>query len=116
MDRIPDTNKIVIKPYTAAYPDPIAIQAGEKLILFERESEWPEWVWCQAQNGKEGWVPAAYICKQGAEFTAAYDYDAKELSVNANETVEILREESGWVWSRNDAGAEGWVPLDYIGR
>jgi hypothetical protein len=104
----------VIRAYTAAYSDPIKIRAGDRLLLFDRESEWPGWVWCRATDGKEGWVPAGFIYINDGKHLAAYDYDAKELSVCEGEAVEMLREESGWGWCRDSDGNEGWLPLNYL--
>jgi len=104
----------VAKSYSAAYTNPISIRSGERLFLFEKESEWPGWVWCRAADGKEGWVPISYICNNNEEYAAVYDYDAKELSAGEGETVEILREESGWVWCRSSQGIEGWLPLECL--
>ena len=101
----------VVRGYSAAYADPIKICAGDVLSPFVRPCEWPGWVWCRAADGKEGWVPISHIRKNGADYTAICDYDARELSVRKDETVELLRQESGWAWCQNSEGNEGWLPL-----
>ena len=51
----------VVSAYDSAYPDPILIQAGEELVIGEKESKWPGWLWCTTREGKSGWVPGAYV-------------------------------------------------------
>ena len=104
----------VIKSYISAYPDPIRVRVGDKLTLFIREWEWPGWVWCQSESGKEGWVPLRYLEKSGSNYVACADYDATELTVHEGEQVGILHKESGWGWCRSNSGRSGWVPLENL--
>ncbi len=104
----------VIKAYQAAYPDPLIVKSGEKLIIGEKESEWPGWVWCTNARGKSGWVPKEYLESYGGFERARCDYDATELTVVAGERLSIHKIESGWAWCENEYHQSGWVPLEGI--
>jgi uncharacterized protein YgiM (DUF1202 family) len=96
------------------YPDPIAIRAGDRLAVEERESEWAGWVWCTAPGGKSGWVPERYVERRGEGATALRDYDATELTVRAGEMVTATTHEAGWRWCTNARGDSGWVPDEHL--
>ncbi len=109
----------VIRDYQTEYPDPITVQAGERLEISERVSHWNgnpawRWVWCTDPRGKSGWVPQSLIATTGQIATARYDYAATELTASAGETLHIAAEESGWLWCTNQQGAQGWIPADHV--
>ena len=104
----------VVSDYTAAYPDPLFLSAGEELTTSEKESEWSGWLWCTNQNGKSGWVPEAYVERKGNMCLALCDYDATELSVRAGEKLIMSKEASGWIWCTNKEGQSGWVPAEHL--
>ena len=106
-------NAFVSHDYTAAYSDPISGKAGDPLILGRRDDEWSGWIWCTTANGREGWVPEAYI-DTGPPASLRRDYDARELSVRAGETLEILFSQSGWHYARRSSGNCGWVPENIL--
>jgi SH3-like domain-containing protein len=105
---------VVTKPCTCACSDPILLKAGSVVTWAERESEWEGWAWCRDEAGKEGWVPEAILEKDGDRATVLREYVAAELTVEAGEKLELLSEESGWLWCRNGKGALGWVPKEHI--
>ena len=106
----------VATDYRAAYPDPIAMKAGEKLRVGERDEDNDAWVWCTGSSGKSGWVPVADVRQDGDAGTALRDYSAAELSVRVGEELTVLDEEAGWVWARDPRGRFGWVPLENLER
>lgn len=104
----------VKESYRSAYPDPLKLHLGEQVTLGDKRSEWPGWLWCTDSGGKSGWVPEAYIRRQGDAGVIVVAYDATELSAESGEEIEMLRRESGWVWCRKTDGHEGWLPLDVL--
>ncbi len=99
-----------IADYEAAYPHPIAIAAGERLVVGRRDQEWPSFVWCTNCEGRAGWVPESYLGRQGDVGVARCDYTARELTVSAGQLLTVERAEGGWVWATDQAGQSGWVP------
>ncbi len=106
------------KTHTAIYLDPITMKAGDIIDVSDREDNWQGWiwVWCTNQSGKSGWVPKGYVVQNGEIWRACYDYSAVELSVEVGEKVEVLQQESGWIWCRNERGESGWVPAESSSR
>lgn len=109
---------IVIKAYQRKYDDPIKIVIGERVQVGERDL-WADqylWLWCTNDAGKSGWVPDAFlnIDADNQHATARRDYDAMELTVSEGDKLTLLEETHGWLWTRNDQGAHGWVPVDHI--
>ena len=104
----------VIKIYRSAYPDPVIIAKGDKVSVLKRESDWDGWLWCATENGKEGWIPEKYLETCGSQGKACRDYNGTELTVSSNESLEILEEESGWIWCRTERGDCGWIPRDFV--
>lgn len=42
------------------------------------------------------------------------DHDATELTIEKREELEIIKEESGWLWCRNKRGDFGWIPKEKV--
>ncbi len=105
---------IVTKNYQSAYSDPIRLRPGSVVTWTNRESDWKGWVWCKDAVGKEGWVPESFLVKNGNKASITLDYVAKELTVTIGEELEILSEEAGWLWCRNNMGDCGWVPKENV--
>ena len=105
---------LVTQDYRAAYPDPLAMAAGERLVLGKRDPEFPGWIWGTSAAGRSGWVPESYLDIQGTRGTARRDYTAAELTVAAGVELELLDFESGWYWAETKEGARGWVPASCI--
>jgi len=106
----------VIQRYQTEYTDPIVVSKGEVLTLGGRDTQWVGWIWCWNGAGKGGWVAERYLELAEATGTMLRDYDAHELNVNTGEELEILDEESGWLWCRNSAQHEGWIPAENVQR
>lgn len=109
----------VTRAYQTEFPDPLSVQAGERLEVSAKVEPWNGnpawlWVWCTDPRGKSGWVPQNLIATQGQTTTARYDYSAVELPAQVGETLSIERAESGWLWCTNQQGQRGWIPADHV--
>lgn len=106
----------VTASYTAAHVDPIAFNPGDVIRLGERDTEWPEFVWCTNAEGKSGWVPEAAFERHGATGIASRTYSASELRVDTGEIVTIGEEIGGWSCCTNERGESGWVPDTHLAK
>jgi uncharacterized protein YgiM (DUF1202 family) len=106
------TMALVVTGYETQYPDPLTMNAGDELkIVKRRDDEWPGWVFCESQSGKQGWVPENSIKIDDEGAVAQRSYVAREVSVMEGEIVRIENVESGWAWVTNMTNETGWVPL-----
>lgn len=102
---------VVVAAHKSNYPDPISFESGERVTLGRTDDEYPGWIWTSLTSGNAGWAPESTLRRDGkttAVTTVAYS--ARELDTREGEEVVSLRELKGWLWVRNDAGAEGWIP------
>jgi SH3-like domain-containing protein len=79
-----------------------------------RDAEYPDWVWCVGPDGREGWVPLERLRMNGDDAVLVADYDARELSVSADEDVVVHEEIGGWARVSNAEGQTGWVRGDCL--
>ncbi len=100
--------------YSAAYPDPLILQAGETVYPTRWDDEWPGWTWCSNKAGKGGWVPEHYLDRGGHEVVCLYPYDGTELSFQKGERMLVENEVCGWYWCVNRYGQRGWVPSNRV--
>ena len=117
----PSRKCMVVADYSAQFPDPISVNAGETFSVSDKVEPWNDnpdwlWVWCTDQRGKSGWVPKDIIVfnADGVSGTVRDPYAATELTVAAGEELVAHQEAAGWFWCTNRAGKSGWVPLDNI--
>jgi hypothetical protein len=109
------TKHFIVKiSYKASNPDPIAFCIGDCLSVEDRESNWKGWTWCRSLAGTGGWVPKAYLNRQGNMAVALQDYDAIELTVDPGEHLTGTLQESGWLWCTKPSGLSGWVPYENL--
>ena len=92
------------------YPDPIRIEAGERVNVGREDADSPGWKWCKAADGREGWVPVELLSGEGAEATVLQDYSARELEVRPGEEVIVEEARHDWLLVRNGEGKRGWIP------
>ena len=106
----------VIKEYQAPYPDPIHVQKGEIVTLdVDKETSIDGWIWCTDARAKGGWVPKAYLEKQDDKTAKMLTpYNAIELTIEVDELLTVLKEESDFYWARNEAGQDGWIPVGHV--
>lgn len=109
--------RAVIKDWTATYPDPIQVTAGEPMELDGRADVWDgyRWLWAKNLDGKEGWVPDCIISANSPAI-ATEDYTAMELTCQKGQTLKAERTLHGWVFCSNDDGKKGWVPERNLAR
>ena len=90
---------------------PIQLGIGEPVVVGERDTEWPEFVFVTTGAGS-GWVPARHLSADSGAAVVEEPYDTTELEVAAGEEVTVVArdDDSGWWWCRADSGREGWVP------
>ena len=104
----------VTKAYTAQYPDPIELKAGDVVRVAHSDSEYPDWFWSCGPSGKEGWVHRSFLAASIGMTTALDAYSAKELTVLGGERGKLIRMLDGWVYLRLDNGDEGWIPQSHV--
>ena len=124
----------VTRAHAASSPDANRLRAGDRMIVGRRDTTWPEYVWCTAPDGREGWVPESLLRSAEAPGPAAAfgadgaapqpdagrvalalrDYDARELTVAAGVRLEAFEEAGGWLWCRTKEGEYGWVPMENV--
>jgi hypothetical protein len=89
---------------------PLQIAEGDVLLVGPRDKSWPGWIWVSTPDGRGSYVPEDILEIGGATARVRTAFSARDLSVKRGERVEALREVSGWLWCRNDAGETGWLP------
>jgi hypothetical protein len=103
---------LVAVSYDKQYRDPLVMKTGDELkILKWKDDEWPGWIFCESQSGKQGWVPENMIKVDADNAIAKQNYEASEVSVMEGEIVRIEKVEGGWAWVTNMTDETGWVPL-----
>ena len=107
-----DSMKVrVIKSYKSAYPEPISFEVGEAVSLGEMDDEYPGWIRVTTADGNTGWAPLKYLVSSGPnDAIARSQYSAQELSAEAGESLELIKQLDGWAWCLNDEGRHGWLP------
>ncbi len=101
---------IVQSTYQAQFLDPIAFVQGEQVQLQQRDTQWPEFIWAIDIRGRSGWVHDSFIDVTAFPTISVRDYDARELSVEVGDEVEIIESLGGWHWCQNKFGIRGWIP------
>jgi hypothetical protein len=96
--------------YTVVDRSPLHIEAGDNVTVGPRDKSWPGWIWVSTSEGRGSYVPADILEIDGATARVRTAFSARDLTVKQGERVEALREVSGWLWCRNEAGVEGWLP------
>ncbi len=104
----------VTRDYRTQYHDPVTIAVGDSVSLGARDSEWPRFVWGTDPGGRSGWIPDDVLDRDNGQARCTEDYSARELDVDATETVHLLRETGGWWWCENARGQQGWVPATHL--
>lgn len=113
-DPVTRTRYHVIEAYRRSNADPISLCRGDAILVgreYDGDPEWRDWIWCENQKGKKGWVPRSFITIRGSTGTARENYSACELSVQKGETLSVIEILNGWARAQNASGETGWVPL-----
>lgn len=101
---------VLLRDYRAAYADPVRFRRGDRVVLGERDSEWPEFIHGTDVSGRNGWIHESCVDPDHGIATATRDYDARELDADRGETVRLIEQAGGWWWVENTRGASGWLP------
>ena len=97
--------------HTSTYPEPISFEPGDPLLVGERDTEYPGWIWVTIPSGRSGWAPQAYLrmtSRTGAFATERYT--ARELDTTVGQALLVHGELNEWLWVENKDGEFGWVP------
>jgi SH3-like domain-containing protein len=104
----------VTESYDEQYKDPIQFEAGDEVVVFRPDDEFPGWFWCRAPSGIEGWVHGSSLASHSGITTAVESYAARELTVSVGDSGRLLRQLDGWALVSVDDASEGWIPLTHI--
>ena len=97
--------------HTSRYPDPISFEPGDPLVLGDRDSEYPGWVWVTIPSGQAGWAPQPYLrALSRTEAVGTARYTARELDTTGGQPLIVHAELNEWLWVENPDGEFGWVP------
>lgn len=100
-----------IKSHHRSYNLSPTFQSGTNVTMNRRDEVWPSWIWCTDDSGQCAWIPEQLLSL--LDFNRAIlktFYDSNELNVEAGEIVYGSENIDGWVWCRDPAGKEGWIP------
>ena len=104
----------VIEAYKSPYPNPIIFHSGDIIRVgneYDGDPDWLNWIWCEAEDGRQAWVPKQYIQIEGNKAVFNREYNALELSVSVGDEVIIHAIVSGFGLAEKIDGAKGWVPM-----
>jgi len=96
--------------YRVEYPNPIQVAAGDSVKVGHEDDEYPGWKWCQATDGRAGWIPVELLSDERADAIVLQDYSAQEFAVKPGEEVEVEDARHDWLLVRNAQGKRGWIP------
>ena len=114
---VPPEQIRAIRDYRAQYNNPIRVPAGSMVHVGERDTEYPAWCWCTAEDGRQGWVPVELLGPVhggAARAPVLQDYNATELSVVAGDILDVVERRSDWIWARTTDGRVGWLPVTHV--
>ncbi len=103
----------MVKNHKSEFHVPLIAKNGEIVEGEEKETELEGWLWCRNNSGVHGWVPKTYLelTSESKHYQFLKDYNSRELTIDEDQEVIVLDEESGWAWVRTPLGDEGWIPM-----
>jgi hypothetical protein len=107
----------VIQAYISPYPDSIQFLKGEVVQVIKEFSDDPDWVgwfWCEGKHDNAAWIPKQFLRIQPGYAILNRTYDAKELSVEVGDVLNVTETINGFCMATNEAGIQGWVPLKHL--
>lgn len=106
---------VAITPHRSNYPDPIRLEAGDRVALGRIDDQYPGWVWVTSPSGNEGWAPESLIQIDRPGSGLVTDaYTARELDTRTGDRLSCTSELNGWLWVQNENGETGWVPRETV--
>jgi len=108
---VPKRNR-TIAPHKRSFDRAPRVCAGETVRYVRDDAESPGWFFGVAPDGLEGYFPSGWfeLDAEGVNARALRDYDAMELTIEADVEVKCLASESGWLLVRTEDGRTGWIP------
>jgi hypothetical protein len=103
-----------VAEWKISYPEPLVVKTGELVNIGRQDTEWANWVWCTNQADQGGWIPEAYIERQGDVGRMRLDYSSAELALQPGDALTLHREASGWYWATSSSGQSGWAPGTHV--
>jgi hypothetical protein len=102
-------------PHAIPERPPIQVTPGQHVHAGQRDTDWPAFVLITTDDGA-GWIPERHLDTSSGSAVVITCYDTTELATTAGEELTLIDQDrlSGWVWVRNAAGREGWVPLNTV--
>lgn len=100
-------------PYERPYEDPIALKAGDAVTIDAERTATTDilgWCWCTGPDGREGWVPDAWLVLCEGVHRINRDFSALELTIQRGERLTLQYSESGFVFVTKADGSSGWIP------
>lgn len=104
----------VIEAYRSPYPESILFRKGEAVTVareFDDDPAWQDWVWCQGERGNSAWVPKQHLEIAGGRGVFLFDYDARELSLQVGELLDVYDIVNGFGMAQKSDGTRGWIPM-----
>lgn len=106
---------VVIKHYKQPYENPISVAANDRVTPdFGKTTDMAGWVWCSADDGRSGWTPRNWLVHDSGRWKIDRDFDAIELTVEPDEVLNAVLEESGFFWVTRHDGSAGWIPCEHV--
>ncbi len=103
----------VVRAYISPYPDSIQFLKGEVVQVikeFSDDPDWVGWLWCEGKYNNAAWIPKQFLQIQPGHTILNRTYDAKELSVEVGDVLNITEIINGFCMATNETGDQGWVP------
>lgn len=112
-----------VASWQSLYPHPLKLKTGDRVLIdwnkVETDIEWQGWVWGKTSDN-EGWIPEKLV--QLVDTNTYHssgimieDYSARELDIQAGETVTGDKIFNGWLWcAKIDSDDYGWLPLKVL--
>ena len=92
----------------------LILETGDRLLWERRPTPYAGWIWCTAITGETGWVPESWLEFDGATCLVLRDYDSTELTIKPGDELQGKFIESSWLYSSNQKGEQGWVPIECV--
>lgn len=106
----------IIRPHKASFDTFPTANKGDKVLHLRDDDEYPLWFYGRDSFGMEGFfAKGLFTASEGNsnERIALRDYNARELTVETEDTAIVLEEYGGWLRVQV-ATEEGWVPVECV--